>query len=70
MDDLRRTETGDERRVFTGRPDRRNTTDWVWDELRDAIIELRLLPGEPLREAALAEQLGVSKRRSVRRSRG
>jgi DNA-binding GntR family transcriptional regulator len=33
----------------------------VWDELRDAIIELRLLPGEPLREAALAEQLGVSK---------
>ncbi len=36
-------------------------TDWVWEELRDAIIELRLRPGEPLREVALAEQLGVSK---------
>ena len=61
MDDLRSAETRDERPVFTGRPDRRKMTDWVWEELREAIIELRLLPGEPLREAALAEQLGVSK---------
>jgi DNA-binding GntR family transcriptional regulator len=36
-------------------------TDWVSEELREAIIELRLRPGEPLREASLAEQLGVSK---------
>lgn len=61
MDDLRSAETRDERPVFTGRPDRRKMTDWVWEELREAIIELRLLPGEPLREAALAAQLGVSK---------
>jgi DNA-binding GntR family transcriptional regulator len=47
--------------VFTARPDRKKMTDWVWEELREAIIELRLRPGEPLREVALAEQLGVSK---------
>ncbi|HEY7477703.1 MAG TPA: GntR family transcriptional regulator [Actinomycetota bacterium] len=47
--------------VFTARPDRKKMVDWVWEELRDAIIELRLRPGEPLREVALAEQLGVSK---------
>ena len=47
--------------VFTARPDRRKMTDWVTEELREAIIELRLRPGDPLREAALAEQLGVSK---------
>lgn len=47
--------------TFNGRPDRRKMTDWVWEELRAAIIELRLRPGEPLREVALAEQLGVSK---------
>ena len=42
-------------------PDRRKMTDRVYDELRQAIIELRLPPGEPLREVPLAEQLGVSK---------
>jgi DNA-binding GntR family transcriptional regulator len=47
--------------VFTARPDRRKMTDWVTEELREAIIELRLRPGDPLREAALAQQLGVSK---------
>ena len=36
-------------------------TDWVYEEVRQAIIELRLKPGEALREAAIAEQLGVSK---------
>ena len=61
MDDLRGAETTETRPVFTSHPDRRKMTDWVWEELRDAIVELRLLPGEPLREAALAEQLGVSK---------
>lgn len=47
--------------VFSGRHDRRKVTDWVYEELKLAIIDLRLGPGEPLREAALAEQLGVSK---------
>ena len=47
--------------VFSGRHDRRKVTDWVYEELKLAIIDLRLAPGEPLREAALAEQLGVSK---------
>ncbi|HEX9519997.1 MAG TPA: GntR family transcriptional regulator [Streptosporangiaceae bacterium] len=36
-------------------------TDWVYEELKEAIVSLRLPPGQPLREAALAEQLGVSK---------
>jgi DNA-binding GntR family transcriptional regulator len=47
--------------VFSGQHDRRKVTDWVYEELKRAIIELRLPPGDPLREAALAEQLGVSK---------
>src|SRR2546426_1148331 len=47
--------------VFTGRQDRRKVTDWVYEEIRQAIIDLRLRPGEPLREAAIASQLGVSK---------
>jgi len=44
-----------------GRHSRTKMTDWVVEELRSAIIELRLPPGEPLREAAIAESLGVSK---------
>jgi DNA-binding GntR family transcriptional regulator len=47
--------------VFNARHDRRKVTDWVYEEIREAIIDLRLHPGEPLREAAIAEQLGVSK---------
>jgi DNA-binding GntR family transcriptional regulator len=47
--------------VFSGRHDRRKVTDWVYEEVRQAIIELRLQPGAPLREATMAEQLGVSK---------
>jgi DNA-binding GntR family transcriptional regulator len=47
--------------VFSGRHDRRKVTDWAYEEVRRAIIELRLKPGEPLREATMAEQLGVSK---------
>jgi DNA-binding GntR family transcriptional regulator len=47
--------------VFSGRHDRRRVADWVYDELKDAIVDLRLGPGDPLREATLAEQLGVSK---------
>lgn len=47
--------------VFSGQYNRRKVTDWVYEELKRAIIELRLPPGQALREAALAEQLGVSK---------
>ncbi len=47
--------------VFTERHDRRKVTDWVYEEIREAIIDLRLRPGEPLREASIATQLGVSK---------
>jgi DNA-binding GntR family transcriptional regulator len=47
--------------VFSGRHDRRKVTDWVYEELKLAIVNLRLAAGDPLREAALAEQLGVSK---------
>jgi DNA-binding GntR family transcriptional regulator len=61
MADLPGEETTETTPVFTGGPDRRKMTDWVWEQLREAIIELRLRPGEPLREVALAEQLGVSK---------
>lgn len=47
--------------VFSGRHDRRKVTDWVYEELKSAIVDLRLAPGYPLREASLAGQLGVSK---------
>ena len=47
--------------LFSGHHDRRKVTDWVYEELKEAIVSLRLPPGQPLREAALAEQLGVSK---------
>ncbi len=40
---------------------RRKLTEWVYDELKSAILDLRLPPGEPLRETALAEELGTSK---------
>jgi DNA-binding GntR family transcriptional regulator len=47
--------------VFQPRPDRQLVTDWVYEEIRGAIVDLRLAPGAPLREAAIASQLGVSK---------
>jgi GntR family transcriptional regulator, rspAB operon transcriptional repressor len=47
--------------VFRGQHDRRKVTDWVYEEVKQAIVDLRLPPGHALREAALAEQLGVSK---------
>ena len=56
--------SGDEAKpvsVFSGRHDRRKVTDWVYEELKSAIVDLRLAPGDPLREASLADQLGVSK---------
>jgi len=47
--------------AFSTRHDRAKITDWVFEELKAAIIDLRLPPGEPLREATIAESLGVSK---------
>jgi len=47
--------------AFSARHDRAKITDWVFEELKSAIIDLRLPPGEPLREATLADSLGVSK---------
>lgn len=61
MEERSGSEAAEAGAVFTARPDRRKMTDWVCDELREAIVNLRLRPGEPLREAALAEKLGVSK---------
>ena len=41
------------------RPD--SLTDAVYEAIRRGIIDRRLAPGSPVTEAALAEQLGVSK---------
>lgn len=57
----RRTGTTQSGSVFSGQHDRRKVTDWVYEEIKAAIVDLRLAPGSPLREAALADQLGVSK---------
>jgi DNA-binding GntR family transcriptional regulator len=40
---------------------RQSTTDQAADAIRQAILSGRLLPGTPLREAALAAELGVSR---------
>jgi GntR family transcriptional regulator, trigonelline degradation regulator len=61
MDNASNGAPNEEGAVFTGRHERQKVTDWVYREIREAIIGLRLTPGEPLREAAIAEQLGVSK---------
>lgn len=41
--------------------ERRTMTDVVYEQLRTAIVELRIPPGEPLREADIAQGLSVSK---------
>lgn len=61
MDETLGTHAPEAGGVFNARHDRRKVTDWVYEEIRQAIIDLRLRPDEPLREAAIAEQLGVSK---------
>src|SRR6202050_2654924 len=43
------------------RSGRRTMTDAVYEQLRTAIVELRIPPGEPLREADIAQGLSVSK---------
>ncbi|GAA1042597.1 GntR family transcriptional regulator [Virgisporangium ochraceum] len=40
---------------------RRSTTEQAADAVRQAILSGRLLPGTPLREAALASELGISR---------
>jgi DNA-binding GntR family transcriptional regulator len=47
--------------IFSGQHDRRKVTDWVYEELKAAIVNLRLPPGHALREGALSAELGVSK---------
>ncbi len=47
--------------VFGPLSERRTMTDVVYDELKTAIVELRIPPGEPLREADIAQGLSVSK---------
>ncbi len=47
--------------TFSAEPERRKLTDWAYEELKGAILDLRLSPGTALREAALAESLGISK---------
>jgi DNA-binding GntR family transcriptional regulator len=47
--------------VFGALSERRTTTDTVYEQLKTAIVELRIPPGEPLREADIAQGLSVSK---------
>ncbi len=60
-----------DRRVFSGRHDRRKVTDWVYEEVREAIIDLRLQPG---RAAARGDDGRAARReqdaRCARRSPG
>ncbi len=47
--------------VFGELSGRRTMTDVAYEQLRTAIVELRIPPGEPLREADIAQGLSVSK---------
>ncbi len=47
--------------VQSSEPERKKLTDWAYEELKRAIVDLQLQPGAALREAALAERLGISK---------
>jgi DNA-binding GntR family transcriptional regulator len=47
--------------MFGGLSERRTMTDVVYDQLRTAIVEMRIPPGEPVREADIAQGLNVSK---------
>ena len=42
-------------------PKRSQLKEWAYDALRDAIVDLRLRPGDALREARLSEDMGISK---------
>jgi DNA-binding GntR family transcriptional regulator len=47
--------------VFGALSQRRTMTDAVYEQLKTAIVELRIPPGAPLREAEIAQGLSVSK---------
>jgi DNA-binding GntR family transcriptional regulator len=47
--------------VFGALSERRTMTDAVYEQLKTAIVELRIPPGAPLREADIAQGLSVSK---------
>ena len=49
------------RSVFGQLSSHRTMTDVVYQQLKAAIVELRIPPGEPLREADIAQSLSVSK---------
>jgi DNA-binding GntR family transcriptional regulator len=47
--------------MFGELSERRTMTDAVYEQLKTAIVELRIPPGDPLREAEIAQGLSVSK---------
>jgi DNA-binding GntR family transcriptional regulator len=47
--------------MFGALSERRTMTDAVYEQLKAAIVELRIPPGAPLREAEIAQGLSVSK---------
>jgi DNA-binding GntR family transcriptional regulator len=47
--------------VYGALSERRTMTDAVYEQLKTAIVELRIPPGSPLREAEIAQGLSVSK---------
>ena len=47
--------------MFGALSERRTMTDAVYEQLKTAIVELRIPPGAPLREADIAQGLSVSK---------
>jgi DNA-binding GntR family transcriptional regulator len=47
--------------VYGALSERRTMTDAVYEQLKTAIVELRIPPGAPLREAEIAQGLSVSK---------
>jgi DNA-binding GntR family transcriptional regulator len=47
--------------IFGALSGRRTMTDAVYEQLKAAIVELRIPPGAPLREAEIAQGLSVSK---------
>ncbi|MEK8026800.1 GntR family transcriptional regulator [Pseudaquabacterium rugosum] len=55
------SEAGTEADTATPAPGRRHGGRYIYDELRQRILTLKLKPGEPLDEVSLAEQFGLSR---------
>lgn len=57
-----KTEAGPYHFLMTnGAPGRGGVTSWVTDALRDAIVNLRMKPGEAIEKGAICARLGVSR---------